>query len=565
VSYPIFVKMFFKKTVALFLISCCVTWVKAQSVRTINDPWTNHILDRFAVTQGFDSLQTSIKYYLRSEVAHAAQKVQPKSKADEYNASWLLKDNWDYIPTSTPDREKNFLKYFYTHDNAWFSVNQPDFQLIVNPLLGFSGGIDTETGEGLYRNTRGGQMRGMIGKKVGFYSMVTENQFRFPDYYRNQIQENSAVPGAGFYKSFGVNGTDFLQARGYVSVNPIKQINVQFGHDRNFIGNGHRSLIISDFSKEHLFLKLQTSVWRIHYVNLFSEQVSLDFLDGAGGGQSKKYEALHYLNIALVPGKFHLGLFERVVFSRQDSGQVQGFETNYLNPVIFYRSVEHGLNSSDNALLGLDWKWNVLRTGQVYGQVVLDEFNKNLLTDEPNWWGNKWAFQAGVKYFNLAGIQNLDVQVETNWVRPYTFTHYKRDQNVVHFNQPLTHPIGTNFREFLGIIRYQPLPKLRAELRYFNILQGVDSSVMADVTFGGDVLNDNVTRSNDFDVVFFHGLKRQLNMFQLDLSYQVFHRLFFDVRYFYRSEQVDSPRKSYENQMLFLGFRMHVGQQNYDF
>ncbi len=39
---------------------------------------------------------------------------------------------------------------------------------------------------------------------------------------------------------------DFLQARGYITFEATRHFNLQFGHDRFFVGNGQRSFIFSD-------------------------------------------------------------------------------------------------------------------------------------------------------------------------------------------------------------------------------------------------------------------------------------------------------------------------------
>ena len=46
---------------------------------------------------------------------------------------------------------------------------------------------------------------------------------------------------------------------------------MQLGHDRNFIGNGYRSLILADYSTPYFFLKLNTRIWKFNYQNLFAE------------------------------------------------------------------------------------------------------------------------------------------------------------------------------------------------------------------------------------------------------------------------------------------------------
>ena len=77
---------------------------------------------------------------------------------------------------------------------------------------------------------------------------------------------------------------------------------------------------------------------------------------------------MHHLSYNVTPN-FNFGIFESVIASRK-----QQFELQYLNPIIFYRSVEHSLGSPDNVILGANFKWNIAKKCQIYGQLVLDEF-----------------------------------------------------------------------------------------------------------------------------------------------------------------------------------------------
>ena len=52
---------------------------------------------------------------------------------------------------------------------------------------------------------------------------------------------------------------------------PAKYLDFQFGYDKNFIGNGYRSLFLSDFGNSYLFLKINTRIWKFNYLNLFME------------------------------------------------------------------------------------------------------------------------------------------------------------------------------------------------------------------------------------------------------------------------------------------------------
>jgi hypothetical protein len=154
-----------------------------------------------------------------------------------------------------------------------------------------------------------------------------------------------------------------------------------------------------------------------------------------------------------------IGLFESIIWrgGTDSLGNSRGFDFNYLNPVIFYRPVEFGLGSEDNALLGLNLRWNFLKHYQFYGQVVLDEFNLTAMLGKPSpgWRANKQAFQAGLKYFDAFGLKNLHLRSEFNLVRPYMYSHFKSvASNYGHYNQPLAHPMGSNFWEINAGLEY---------------------------------------------------------------------------------------------------------------
>jgi hypothetical protein len=60
------------------------------------------------------------------------------------------------------------------------------------------------------------------------------------------------------------------------------------------------------------------------------------------------------------------------------------------------------------------------------------------------------GLQLGAKYINALGIKNLDLQLEYNRVRPFTYSHRDSVANYTHYNQPMAHPLGANFSETIG-------------------------------------------------------------------------------------------------------------------
>jgi hypothetical protein len=142
------------------------------------------------------------------------------------------------------------------------------------------------------------------------------------------------------------------------------------------------------------------------------------YVRGADRLLPKKYGAFHLLSFK-PSSKLELGLYEGIIFNRPN-----GFELNYLNPMIFYHSIEHALGSADNVFMGFQAKYNLNEHTQFYTQLLLDDLQVGQFTKGTGWWGNKYGIQLGSRFVNIFKIPNLDGQLEFNMVRPYTYSHY---------------------------------------------------------------------------------------------------------------------------------------------
>lgn len=294
-----------------------------------------HISDRFEIMS--DSLPSrlfsTVKPYRRDVLSNFVQSTGTRSKVDDFNKSYLLNDNFLYNDADNLLREKPILSHFYKTQSALLVVQEDNFNMMLNPILRFAGGADSQDSLPIYRNSRGVEVRGNIGNKVGFYSSAIENQVQYPTFLREKHARTGVVDGTTLNKSFGDAARDYFNAKGYITFSPIEQISVQFGHDNNFIGNGYRSLILSDFSAPHPFLKFNTQVWKFNYQNLFSQHI--DFIQqGESARNGRKFSAFHHLSMNI--GKnLNIGLFENIIFDRSDSTEGNRYEVAYLNPIIF--------------------------------------------------------------------------------------------------------------------------------------------------------------------------------------------------------------------------------------
>ncbi|HQV54419.1 MAG TPA: hypothetical protein PLX17_02845 [Chitinophagaceae bacterium] len=503
----------------------------------------------------------SRKHTVNAVTHYLQQNGKALSKVDAYNIQRVLMNNLEYLPEA--DRlqyasKKPILKNFYTSPANLYEVHVKDFDLVINPVIQVTVSKEKDNDETLYQNTRGLNLRGRIANKIGFYAYITDNQEKTPFYVRDFVNARRAVPGAGFYKDFKGTGYDYFDARGYFTFNVTKYIDVTFGYDRNFIGNGHRSMFLSDFGNSNLFLKLNTRIWKFNYQNLFME---LHNADNRIGDKliGKKYAAMHHLDVNVTKW-LNIGLFEGVIFGRKDR-----FDFGYLNPIIFYRSIEQQNGSFDNSVAGLDAKANIGKGIQLYGQLSLDEFLLSEIKNNRGWWANKWGIQLGAKYIDAFGIANLDLQLEHNRVRPFTYSHRDSVANYTHYNQPLAHPLMANFSEFIGMARYQPAPKWLAVGKLIYYTQGRDSS---NQSYGSNIFYPNVPpfRQGDFGYDIGSGWKTNVFLASFLLSYELRENLFLELNAVVRKQETKTaPLISNNTSVISFGVRWNMQRREFDF
>lgn len=470
---------------------------------------------------------------------------------------FVMRDNPEWTAYSASRRLP--FKPLYERPAAFYMWSDSDNALVLNPVLNVH--LQPGAANTLQQNTRGVELRGKISNKLSFWSQVTENQAFLPGWADTLVRSNGVVEGEGFWKPFKQRGVDFLQARGYLSTSALNdRVRIVAGHDRIFTGNGIRSLILSDHAKEYLHLRLHTDLGPFRYQNVFARLNG--FLPLTGDRlQPIKYMAMHRASVHIRPN-LEFGLSEMVIFDRSDSFGQRGFDADYLNPVIFYRTIESHRGSRDNALLAFDWKWNIWKKFQFYGQFVLDEFKLKYLRENSGWWANKYAWQAGMKYTALdtrAGW--LFLQLEANRVRPYTYSHYRASQAYTHYNQMLAHPLGSNFSEILFSLQWQPyqyggnqcLNKCLLRADFMQAQRGKDAG---GVNYGNDPRLDNDTRPYEFGHTMFQGQAETIRHIQLSLSYMLRHNLFLDARVI---------RRSGSESFFTLGFRLNAEPRNYQY
>lgn len=369
------------------------------------------------------------------------------------------------------------------HNEHFFEVAGKDYWFVVDPGVDIQIGRDSNDEVTTYNNTRLVNINGGIGTQITFGASVQESQGRFPGYFQREITSRAPdggnpgiVPGRGIAEDGGDNIFDYPVATGYINYKPSKYFDLQLGHGQHFIGDGYRSLVLSDNSQPFPYFKLNAKFWKLDYTVLYTSLRDVRSEVTADDSFRTKYMVHHYLSYN-VNKRLNLGFFESVLW--QDDNQ-RGFDFNYLNPIIFYQSIELQTGSrGGNALLGFTAKYKFSDFITGYGQLTIDEFSGASVVNGNGSYQNKSAYQLGVKWQNAFQLPNLMIQLEYNRVRPYTYSHNTVVLNYGNSNQALAHPWGANFYEAILIGRY-------TKDRWYGIAKAIYGERGYDVLSNGD-------------------------------------------------------------------------------
>lgn len=468
--------------------------------------------------------------------------------------AWLFKD-------------KNWIKRKMKWENL-YEAKGKDFYFDINPLLYLEYGRDlaNDNSKKFNKNGRGVLINGHLTPKVSFSTSFMENQMYLPTYLRNYSVdigtsawnghsfsfENPVVPGQGRAKLFKTASYDFAYAQGYVSYSPIKNINLQFGNGKLFVGDGYRSIFLSDnacnypyfrFTGDFLKGKLRyTAVWAS-----LTNAIRLKYYNTIEPLYEKKAASFFHVSYQLSK-KWNVGLFEGNVFRRTNNDQTSAdFDPLFLNPVIIGNSVRTGFSNSDRyVLLGANFKFLPRKNMYFYGQ---------LATDGPI--DSRWAYQLGGKWFDAFKTKNLMLQFEMNHASRHFYSTDGGRTNYGHYNQPLG--LTTGGGTFESILRgYYRTDDYFYEIKLsYQTYRNYDDKVQ----YGKDIY---LPYGTYVDPAVSPSSMAQL--FYKDISFgyilNPLYNMHLVIGWFHRNlSHVNSP---YKTSYLYIGFRTSLSNFYYD-
>ncbi|NHA06022.1 capsule assembly Wzi family protein [Mucilaginibacter sp. HC2] len=399
----------------------------------------------------------------------------------------------------------------------------PDFNLSRD----FSGKRNTNSG------SLGLQVGGTVGNKLSYNVSAYENRAVLPEYLSTYTNQVGIIPGQAYAALYG-NEYRWSYITALVSYTPNKYLNITAGRDKTFIGDGYRSELLSDYASPYPFVKLTATLGNVRYMAMwayFNDPLSVK----VDGGDRKKYGVFHYLDWN-VSNRLSFGFFDAVIWpAKDDLGHQRGFDFTYINPVIFLRPVEATNGSPDNALIGLTGKYKLTDGVTVYGQFALDEFESKNFFSSNGSSRNKYGWQLGLRGANLFNVSGLNYLLETNNVKPYTYSERSSIVNYSENGEPLAHPWGANFREVVGLLNYSYKRfDFSGELDYGHY--GLD---MNNLNYGKDIFQQYVDPARAFGNYTGQGLTTNMVYVEGKVAYLLNpkYNLRFELGGLYRSEK----------------------------
>lgn len=469
-------------------------------------------------------------------------------------------DDYENIKISDIKNDNLILKKLFNKN--LINLRNEKFNFRLNPLINsvFYNDFSEKRFLGDYKAGLSFQLS--YKEKIFINSEFFTAQSGFPSFYKTLINTYQIVPHYGKYLRNNNSGLLYFSWTGDISYQTNKNILFSVGRGKTFLGNGYRSLFLSDNSNSYPYFKTEVDIWKIKYLWMIAKLSDISVSEGSNHLiLFDKAAFTHYFSLNLTK-RINFDFFETVITNPFDSeGRRISYDAVYFNPVIFYRPTEFYKGTSDNSLMGVGLNIRFWKSVFFYSQFILDDLVISSLKDHSGWWGNKYGIQGGVKIYNLFKIKGLFARGEMNIVRPYTYSHGETyisngiaNLNYGNFGQEASHPFGANFVESIAIIRYVK-GRFSSKIKIVLAEKGEDTD---SISWGGNVYKSYALRPSDYGIKFLQGELTHISSFNIGVYYLINPK--FNMRLetglFYRKEQNNSTVS--ENKIIYFGISSNI-------
>lgn len=373
----------------------------------------------------------------------------------EYDLHKIIRDSSDQYYEFTEYVLKKHL----------LEIKHADGNLTVSPLINLTYGKDRRDTiqRRLYQNMRGVLVEGDLLKNFSFTTQIYETQARFSNYetayyagcgelYPNTggqlyLTQNAVIPGAARTKPFKGTAFDYAYAVGNLVFAPSNRFTLIAGNTPVFIGDGYRSLMLSDNGIPSPFIK---STFQLHprwTLNTMRMRLTNFIRKPKSSTVEAYYEmkgySANYLSFKATE-KLSISLYEGGIWFKDDSLLSVRMPVGFYNPIPLGSNIMLKDRNRVNCLNGLNFSYIKNQHHRFYGQLVVQNFDSK-----------KIASQLGWRGYNLFGLTQFLLQLEVNSVPAEMYRASNSRLSFSSGNLPLTHIKGNGFQEYLLRCNYE--------------------------------------------------------------------------------------------------------------
>lgn len=424
-------------------------------------------------------------------------------------------------------------------------LNTKNLYLTLDPIFNFAVGSDLSDSSGttLYTNTRGIRIAGQLGKNIIFSTSFLENQARFPSYINTFISNNGVVPEMGRVKSFKDGGYDYAMATAAITWDATPFLRIKLGNDKDFLGFGYRSVLLSDnaFNYTHLKLDFWFAKHKLKYTLNYALLQDLVRMPDGETPESlfeRKLGAFHYLSYT-PNSSFSIGLYSGTILPQINQDSVKNYYLDAFNPLFM---VNPFLNNPYYVnKIGLNLSYVFLGRARVYF-----EFAEN-----PADW-DQYSTLIGFSTWNLF-TKNLDLCIEYSMVRA---SEDPSNTNLTdyysHYSQSLGHTLGSGFQEIYFRLSYEYKRMLLLVAMNFADRRVADAQVWGFVNESEPLPSNTPSMANSF-------------ILNSELAYLFNPKTNMNIALGYRMKRSGANEIFGETDYLYLAFRTTLFNQYVDF
>jgi hypothetical protein len=422
---------------------------------------------------------------------------------------------------------KQLNKVLYPNYRNFIHLHYKEFNLSADPVLSYSKQqkVDVETGENytLSRISNGLLFYGNLGNYFGFYFDLTDNHLSDQRYQNEKIPYQVWEEAGWPYLTRRDNGDfEFDENVAYLTFD-YKYFFLAYGREYNQWGIGHTgNVLLSSNAQLYDQVKFIIRYWRFKYTHItaFLQYISPEARESIKSqSHIDQYWSGNRLEINIGRG-IQLGLSEAVIYGDRS------LQIGYLNPLSFFKSIEHYYGDRDNGILGIDLEWRMVSGLKIYAEWFIDDITTTKLGTD--WYGNKFAYQLGFFIVNPFTLKDIDFMVEYDRIEPYVYTHTYMDYNKYkHYDTILGHYITPNSDHLFLRLRKRLSKFLEIGTDFETHRHG---SNLEERNVGGDP--DRPFQSGDSpNAKFLDGIRKDQKTYGLFLRYEFIRNLFLELDY----------------------------------